>query len=57
MTWRRRYSRSRSVVGDGEQQLGQVAADLALDADRHHDPLEVAALHPLGDALQGVLER
>ena len=40
----------------GEQQLGQVAADLALDPDRHHDPPEVAALHPLGDALQGVLD-
>ena len=24
--------------GDGEQQLGQVAADLALDPDGHHDP-------------------
>ena len=42
--------------GHGEQELGQVAADLALDPDGHHDPLEVAALHPLGDALHRVLE-
>ena len=44
-------------LGHLQQQLGQVAADLALDADRHHDPLPVAALHPLGDPFERVLQR
>ena len=40
----------------GEQQLGEVSADLALDPDGHHDPPEVTALHPLGDSFEGVLD-
>src|SRR3954454_3314185 len=39
------------------QQLGEVASDLALDVDGHHDPVEVLALEPVGDALEGGLER
>jgi hypothetical protein len=31
----------------GVQHLGEVAPDLALDPDRHDDPGEVDALHPL----------
>ena len=42
--------------GHRVEQLGEVAADLALDLDGHDDPLEVLAVEPLGDALEGVLE-
>ena len=42
--------------GDRLEQLGEVAADPALDVDRHHDPGEVLALEPLGHALESGLE-
>ena len=44
-------------LGHGEQQLGEVAADLTLDADGHDGPGEVRAGHALGDAVEGLLER
>ena len=44
-------------LGHGEQQLGEVAADLALDADGHDGPGEVRAGHALGDAVERLLER
>ena len=40
--------------GRGAQRLGQVAADLALDADRHRGPAHVVAVHALGHVLEGV---
>ena len=43
-------------LGDGDEELGQVAADLPLDADRHDGPGEVAGLHPGGDAVERLLE-
>src|SRR6478735_3741337 len=43
--------------GDRVEQLGQVSTDLPLDVDRHHDPVEVLALEPVGDALERRLER
>src|SRR4051794_17017762 len=42
---------------DRVQQLGQVSTDLPLDVDGHHDPVEVLALEPVGDALERGLER
>ena len=42
--------------GHVEQQLGQVAADLALDPDRHHDPLEVRLSIRVRDALERVFQ-
>src|SRR5690606_7727780 len=42
---------------DGVEQLTQVATNLALDLDGHHDPAEVLALEPFGDAVHGVLQR
>jgi hypothetical protein len=50
------YSRSRIVPGHRLEQLGQVAADPALDVDGHHDPGEVLAVEALGHACQGGLE-
>ena len=44
-------------LADSREHLREVAADLAVDADRHHHPVEVLAVHPLGHGLEGVLER
>ena len=44
-------------VGDRHQQLGQVATDLALDADGHDGPGEVRAVHALGRGVERLLER
>ena len=38
-------------VGHGDEELGEVPADLPLDADGHDGPREVVGLHPVGDAL------
>ena len=47
----------RHRLGDRHQQLGEVAADLALDADGHDGPGEVGAVHALGDGVERLLER
>src|SRR4051812_16669344 len=44
-------------VGDGHEELGEVAADVPLDADGHDHPREVLAGQPAPDAFQGVLDR
>src|SRR4051812_16181014 len=41
---------------DHEEQLREVAADVALDPDGHHHPGEVLARHPPADPLEGVLD-
>ena len=43
-------------VGHRVEQLGQVASDLTLDADRQHDPREVGALHPVGHVVERILD-
>src|SRR6266567_1347980 len=40
----------------GAQHLGQVAADVALNTNRHHRPAQVNGVHPLGDAAERVLQ-
>ena len=47
---------AKSLAHVGEY-LRQVAADPSVDPDGHDDPVEVLALHPLSDCLQGLLER
>jgi len=49
-------TRARQPAEQGLQELGQVAADLSLDPDGHDDPLEVLAVHPVGDAVERVLD-
>src|SRR4051794_24812168 len=44
-------------VRHGVEQLGQVATDLALDADRHDRPHEVDTGHPLRRFFERVLDR
>src|SRR5581483_1782452 len=44
-------------LGHRLEELGQVPADLPLDADGQHRPVEVAALHADGDVAEGVLQR
>src|SRR5579884_83305 len=44
-------------AGHDVEQLGQVAADLALDGDGRHHPVEVLALDPLGQVVEGLDER
>ena len=53
---RRSRSRCGHGVGHGVEQLGQVATDLALDADGHDRPHQVDAGHALGRVLERVLD-
>jgi hypothetical protein len=43
-------------VRDGHEQLGEVAADLTLDADRHDRPREVVAVHAFGHGVERLLQ-
>ena len=57
---RRRGAAARAatiVSATVSEELGQVAADLPLDADGHDGPGEVGAVHALGDAVERLLER
>jgi hypothetical protein len=47
------YSRSRIVPATVSSSF---SSDLSLDVDRHHHPVEVLALVPLGDPFESVLE-
>ena len=57
LTCRRRYSAFPHRPRHCRQQLGEVAADLTLDADRHDRPGEVLAVEPLRNAVEGVFQR
>ncbi len=53
-TSRRSDSRSRSVFDVVCQGVGEVAADVSLDADRHDGPRHGDAVHAIGYVLEGV---
>src|SRR5262249_43608199 len=44
-------------VGNRVEDLGQVPADLPLDVDRKHRPLDGGTPHPLGESLERILRR
>ena len=55
-TCRRSRSRSRSVGRNVVQHLREVATDLRVGPDGQNDPVEVLAVHPLCDRLEGLLQ-
>ena len=52
LTWPRTRLRWRIVSDDAVQDAGQITTDLAMDLDRRHHPLEVLAVHAVGQVAE-----